>query len=670
MVQASLATTDNRFSLPSAYAIALLITVCAVYSGGIQGPFLFDDFPNISNNHWLKPASATMMDWRSAALSSDAGALRRPLPMLSFAAQSIFGGDADPAPFKLVNLLIHLACTVLLYQLVKCLMMAPCWEISDRERHWMPLIAAAIWALNPLHVSTVLYSVQRMAQMSALFVLAGLWVYARYRQRWVLEAPKLDEFLACIAWLLLIFLAGIYSKENAVLMPVLILTVELFFFRGFLAGRQLGGLALLTWIAFLAPLVIVATAGIYFREWILAGYATRDFTLTERVLTEARVLWSHVHWFTIPNPAALGMFHDDIPISQGLFSPVTGFVSLIAWSLACIFGLVAIKRWPVLGFGVFFYLLGHSLESTVLALELVFEHRNYLPTVGLAILLAAAFLRAGQMLEARQVSRTLATLPVLALMLGLAVSTLSRASSWSSDLSLASSAFQHHPQSARSAYYYINSLLNERQQNTDQQMVREALALARHELEVLYRRDESDIPALTHLYLVDTQLFPDIGQAPLWLSSLEEAIDRGELSASDFAALASLKECALSHACELSVAQLDELLALFEERFWIPAAVRRQRLSLARAALDSTADAEFSVAPRLESGAESYAQRVEAALAANPGDPEIHYMMMEAYLRSGDYPGAHRTAIGLMRADQAKRQLPILRDLFAPRPPR
>ena len=48
---------------------------------------------------------------------------------------------------------------------------------------WPLALASCLWLLHALHVSTVLYTVQRMAQLSALFVFAGLLVYSYGRQR-------------------------------------------------------------------------------------------------------------------------------------------------------------------------------------------------------------------------------------------------------------------------------------------------------------------------------------------------------------------------------------------------------------------------------------------------------------------------------------------------------
>ena len=71
-----------------------------------------------------------------------------------------------------------------------------------------------MWLFHPLHVSTVLYVVQRMAQLSSLFVVLGLFVYCRYRLRWAESGSSAGELVTAALWLLLITLAAVLAKEN------------------------------------------------------------------------------------------------------------------------------------------------------------------------------------------------------------------------------------------------------------------------------------------------------------------------------------------------------------------------------------------------------------------------------------------------------------------------
>jgi len=52
-----------------------------------------------------------------------------------------------------------------------------------------------------------------------------------------------------------------------------------------------------------------------------------------------------------------------------------------------IFAFVTRKKYPLIFFGVLWFFIGHILESSFIPLDLYFEHRNYLPMVGLLLVL-------------------------------------------------------------------------------------------------------------------------------------------------------------------------------------------------------------------------------------------------------------------------------------------
>lgn len=652
--------------LVALWLVCLSTILTLVYSIGLSGPFLFDDFPNLVANDWLTFRRNTLIDWRSAALSSEAGMLRRPLAMLSFVVQSFFTGELGATASKSLNLFIHVLCSVVLFLLVSKLVAAPHWPLSSRERRLLPILATAIWALSPLHVSTVLYPVQRMAQMSALFMLAGLLVYATYRLRWVQKNPTVDGLLACTLWLLLSLIAGLLSKENAILLLPLLAAVEFFLFRGYVGGSYMRPLGRVAWVLLAAPFFAFAVFCLSGAEWIAAGYGMRDFSLSERVLTQLRILWSYNFWFALPNPAALGMFHDDISLSKNLTQPISTSIALFAWVAVLALGFLLRKAWPVLGFSVCFYLLAHSMESSVLALELVFEHRNYLPSVGVAVLLAAAMLHLVRIADLRGVSPKLYLLLPMALVFAMGVGTLSRASAWSSETSLAQAVLQHHPESARSRYFYVNTLLRSSALGRSSDEVRQDLALAYHELELLQQLDPLDISALVLLYITEVQVFPQLDKAELWFSQLEKAVSEASLTATDFAAINAFVECVEISACKIPLKEIDQLLQVFESRFWRPEALGRLRLRLANSESDVAEDAPDYPIRQNEAQATADVSRVSKTFARYSSDVELHYQLMEAQLSAADYAAVHRTAISLMQNDRARRQLPALRDIFAP----
>jgi tetratricopeptide (TPR) repeat protein len=112
---------------------------------------------------------------------------------------------------------------------------------------------------------------------------------------------------------------------------------------------------------------------------LLKGYESRTFTLGERLLTESRIIIYYISQIFYPMVSRLSLVHD-INVSTSLFKPWTAIPAiLVIISLLGIGFSQTIKR-PIIAFSLFFYFINHVIESTVLPLELIFEHRNYLPS--------------------------------------------------------------------------------------------------------------------------------------------------------------------------------------------------------------------------------------------------------------------------------------------------
>ncbi|ALN62879.1 putative membrane protein [Lysobacter antibioticus] len=367
-------TTHLKMALYLVFAATFLI-----YSVGLTGPFLFDDNFNLAP---LKPWLAGEIGWQEAVFGNISGPLGRPVSMASFLF-SAWAGGSYAYHFKLGNLLVHLACGVLCFALLRRLM-----SRDSRLQHWAwPAAAAAttVWLIHPLHVSTVLYVVQRMAQLSTLFVLASLLAYVAGRVRLERGARA-----PAIAWLFLampaLWLLGLLSKENAAVASALCLVIEVAYFsRNQATRRVLTGFYSLT----LALPALGALAVLLLRpDLLLAGYEIRDFDMLERLLSQSRALMSYLGMLLFPRSAELGLYTDGFAASAGLLSPITTLLSILA--LIAVSGIVIVLRRtsPSLFAGWFFFLAAHAVESSILPLELYYEHRNYLPAIGLTLALA------------------------------------------------------------------------------------------------------------------------------------------------------------------------------------------------------------------------------------------------------------------------------------------
>lgn len=372
----------------------------AIYAPGISGPFLFDDWSNIHLNSKLDLASVDAASLQRVLDAAPQGGGSRPLSFLSFAANRNAGGGA--AAMKAVNVGLHLligvAVLVLLQRLLPQLLPP---GTDHRQIRWLAVFAAGAWLLHPLHVSTVLYTVQRMTQLSALCVLAGCVVWVGWRSRQLagepvspLRAPLGVAALGAIGYL---------CKENAALLPVLLLVIEGVAFR----CRAPASAPVWFRPALLAYLLLPATViGAYLIHRGLgwdAPLVNRDFTVAERLLTQPRILGHYLAWIAWPNPAQLSFYHDTLAISRGVGQPATTLPALLAWAAALAAAGWALwtRRWPVPAFGLLWFVGAQLIESTSLPLELVFEHRNYLPSLGPILVIAWALGRLVNFLSQR-----------------------------------------------------------------------------------------------------------------------------------------------------------------------------------------------------------------------------------------------------------------------------
>ncbi len=368
--------------------LACLCAVCiAAYWPGLAGTFLFDDYPNLSALGFDGGVYSSR-DMARFVFTNDSGVLGRPVSMVSFLINDN-GWPSNAASFKYTNLLIHMLCGVLVFVLARGL--ADLAGADARRALYVALLCAALWLLHPLHVSTVLYVIQRMTQLTSLFTLAGLLCYLAGRRR-IATAPVSGSLLLA-ASMLPFGLLAVLAKENGILICAYILVIEF----TLVAGTPRPGLLRLYLLgAAVAPLVLLA--GYIGWNWtdLMRSYAGRDFTLTERLLTEPRVLADYIRLILAYRPWGTGLLHDDFPISSGLLSPISTLACLLGVVAALAAAALARRRYPVLAFAVLWFLAGHTLESTALPLELYFEHRNYLPMLGPLFALAWYAARAVQ----------------------------------------------------------------------------------------------------------------------------------------------------------------------------------------------------------------------------------------------------------------------------------
>jgi hypothetical protein len=426
---------------PWVFTLLIIVVTGLALSRGLGGDFIFDDFRH------LQPLEEYKTDSSSTALPeyvfSTVSGTTRPLPLITFAWQADAWPD-NPDHFLAVNLLLHLVNALLVFLLLR--------QLLGREQAWLAAIVCGLWVLSPIHIATVLYPVQRMTLLASGFMLAGLLVYLVGRR----AEPERATYgrLLMLAGIGIGGCLAILSKENGVLILPLALLADWL-------CRQRDGIAmsgyrhLLLW----TPLVLAMLGLLFIADDLANTYATRTFNAYERLLTETRVLCRYLVQILLPGTTSYGIYYDDYPVSRGLLAPITTLSSIAFLAVVT----AAAVRWrhalPLASFGWFWFLICHAMESTVLPLELVFEHRNYLaaagPILAVAVLVHAAFKR---FLPEQQRLEVTTFTCMLALGISSLVTT-AEAGLWGKPLSRAEAWVEDHPDSPRAQTELVHQLV-------------------------------------------------------------------------------------------------------------------------------------------------------------------------------------------------------------------
>ena len=358
---------STRFLPALALLSALVATTLALWPA-LHGGFLFDDYPNLKAlGDW-----GTVHDWftfKSFVSEGFSGPTGRPVAMLSF----LLDDNTWPSQaygFKYTNLMLHLLNGTLLAW--ASLLLCRFYGLPENKAQYFALFNAAAWLLHPFLVSTTFYIVQRMAQLATLFCLAGIAAYLHGRRLAPIH-PRAG-YLWMMGGIGLGTLLATFSKENGALLPLLVLAIE------FCRPKHLAPTKRWFRVLFLyTPSVAILGLLASYIDLSDHPWDQRPFNQPERLLTEARVLWDYLGNLFIPRIEGSGLYQDGLTVSKDLLHPASTLPAVLGLFALLAGGVLARRRYPLLGLAVLFFFGAHLLESSLLGLELYFEHRNYLP---------------------------------------------------------------------------------------------------------------------------------------------------------------------------------------------------------------------------------------------------------------------------------------------------
>lgn len=433
------------------------VLTASIYWPGLSGPFIFDDAQNIRLLQSWRTGQIGLWDF----VGDNGGVLfNRSLAMGSLALNLVIGGESSFS-FKLGNLLMHLACGWLAFAVFAKLL-----KRDPNLRSFGTAMAACIaitWLCHPFNASTVLYVIQRMSQIATLFCLLGVLLYAITRDRMLSGAlGEKQSFIRLVFGIGLLTFLGILGKQTAVILPGLCLVVELGWYQKLRDWPRS-----LRWFYVLSvvlPAITIILVVAWQWPWLQGHMLEWGMTVGQRLMSEPRALCSYLLQLLVPYAPSMGIYTDDFAVSRTLLDPPTtvpamltlAFLSVAAWRLR--------GSRPAIFVGWFWFLVAHSVEASIVPIELYYEHRNYLPSFGIILLVFDAVAAGFAWLESKNLHMWKYSVVLTACLLaGLGMQTLTIALQWRSLLGIALAGIESHPNSARVYIDYGRAAIDAKQ---------------------------------------------------------------------------------------------------------------------------------------------------------------------------------------------------------------
>ncbi len=290
------------------------VSLIIIYGNSFHCEFHFDDFPNIVDNPNVHLKSLSWENIKKSFYGTyyNQEKILRPFSFLTLALNYYVGGD-NVFGYHVVNFAIHYVASVFLFLFIYNTLKLPLIRGEyEKSAYAIALLAVFLWATHPMQLTAVTYIVQRMASLAGMFYIMAMYFY--------LKARISDNRNKKIKFLTLCGIAALLayaSKQNAAMLPVSLFLYDLFLIQGVTKEKLRRNLRVM-----LVSVLIFVLAGVLYTDFpsLLNLYKERPFNLTERLLTEPRVILFYMTLLFYPVDSRLTLLHD-IEISKTVFTP-------------------------------------------------------------------------------------------------------------------------------------------------------------------------------------------------------------------------------------------------------------------------------------------------------------------------------------------------------------
>jgi len=371
----------NRYSNLFGLAIIILLGIL-VYSNSFNCSFHFDDYQNIVDNTKIRNLSDIYAWWNFYPT--------RPFGIFTFALNYHFN-RLDLWPYHLVNLIIHLINACLIWWLTNLIFSTSAMKDQAIASHKkiIAFMTALLFVSHPLATQSVTYIVQRLASLVAMFYLLSLALYVKARLSHTGKTMKIVFFTGSFLSAILAML----TKENAFTLPFAVVLFEMFFLRtkklslNFKDYRVLLLLAAFLGVVIIIPLKVSVSV---FKPILPSIGHNYTITPLNYLFTQFSVILKYIQLLIFPVNLKLDY---DFPVADTFFRTRT-LLSFLVLSGLIILSILLFKKQRIISFGILWFFLTLSIESSIIPIvDVIYEHRTYLPSFGFFLIISSVLYR-------------------------------------------------------------------------------------------------------------------------------------------------------------------------------------------------------------------------------------------------------------------------------------
>ena len=419
--------------------LILALAVFMAYGNALFNGFVYDDGYLIVSNKFIKDFTylddLLLNDVASVTPIGQPSAYYRPVSMVFLAiGYKIWG--LNPFGLHLNNILLHLANTLLVFILLK----------NIAQDQWIAFVSALLFAVHPIHVEAVTPIYNFMGLLATFFSLGAFLAFIKS------DSLKNGKFLALAV---LLFALALFSKEEALTLPLVFVLYDFYFISGFKFTHVLKKWKGYAWFVLAGGFYLLMRFFLFRRDIALGFWSLNEYfnilpaqNIVKHFFTIILIFYNYLVLLVFPYN--LCAFHMFAPVDS-LWSKEVALSTFVVAGLMVI-AFYAYRKKPLMSFFIVMFFISSFMISNIIPIRGLFAERfMYFPSISFCFLFgfifAQAFKRYGE--KSQSTIKRYAAVIGIGILVFYALQAAARNYAWRTDISLWEDTIKKTPQSSR-----------------------------------------------------------------------------------------------------------------------------------------------------------------------------------------------------------------------------